>query len=76
MLRKVLRRMGRMSESAWYIFRFSTRLCLLLLSCGLLTTLGGPAQHQLAGAYYDCSEAVLLIGALASVIAEDRMGSR
>lgn len=76
MLRKILRRMGRMSDPAWYIFRLSTRLCLLLLACGLLTTLGGHAQHQLAGAFYESAEAVLLIGVLASAAAEDRMGRR
>ena len=76
MLRKVLRRMGRMSDPAWYIFRLCTRLCLLLLICGLLTTLGGPARYPLAAAFYETSEAVLLIGVLAPVITEDRMGSR
>lgn len=76
MLKKVLRRMGRMSDPAWYIFRLCTRLCLLLLACGLLTTLGGPAHHSLAAAFYEISEAVLLIGVLAPVVAEDRMGRR
>ena len=76
MLKKVLRRMGGMSAPAWYIFRISTQLCLFLLASGVLLTTGSPAQRRLAGALYECSEAVLLIGTLGSAAAEDRLGRR
>ncbi len=75
-LKQILGRMGRMSEAAWYIFKCSMLLSLTLLSCGLLLTLGAHEQHRIAEAIYEIVEAVLLIGILFSVIAEDQQSRR
>ena len=75
-LKRILNRMGRMSDAAWYIFRHSAELCLTLLACGLLLTLGEHEQLRTASAVFDTVEAVWLIGVLASAIAEDQQSRR
>ncbi len=75
-MKKILFRMAKMCEPSWYIFRRSMELSIVLLSCGLLLTLGGHEQLKTAGAIYETVEAVLLIGILGSVIVEDQQSRR
>lgn len=75
-IKQILERMGRMSEPAWYIFKGSMFLGLILLSSGLLLTLGTVQHHHIADALYEIVEAVLLIGILFSVITEDQQSKR
>ena len=72
LFKKIFGRMGRMSDAAWYIFRRSAELCLVLLSCGLLLTIGAHEQVKTAEAIYETVEAVWLIGILGSVLVEDQ----
>jgi len=78
MLKKVLRRMSAMCDSAWFFYRRSFQLCIALLACGLLLALGAPesaASYTLlhtAGAFFDTAEGVLLLAVLLPVIVEDR----
>ena len=82
MLRKVLLRMGGMSDAAWYIFRSGMQLCLTLLACALLLTTADPASwgysraYHTANAMFDAAEAVLLLAAQLPVIAEDQQSRR
>lgn len=77
MLRKVLRRMCAMCDSAWYFYRRGFQLCVALLACGLLLAAGAanaPDDYRLlhtAGACFDAAEGVLLLTALLPVIVED-----
>lgn len=80
--RKILGRMSAMCEPAWYIFKRSMQLALVLLVCGLLLTVGEPgaagsyAQLRTSEAIYEVTEAVLLLGALLPVLVEDRQHRR
>ncbi len=71
-IKRILTRMGRMSNAAWYIFRHSAELCLTLLACGLLLTLGEHEQLRIAGAVFDTVEVIWLIAVLGSAIVEDQ----
>ena len=71
-IKRILTRMGSMSGAAWYIFRHSAELCLTLLACGLLLTLGEHEQLRIAGAVFDTVEVIWLIAVLGSAIVEDQ----
>ncbi len=71
-IKRILTRMGRMSDAAWYIFRHSAELCLTLLACGLMLTLGEHEQLRTAGAVFDTVEVIWLIAVLGSAIVEDQ----
>ena len=76
MIKKAFSRMARMGDAAWYIFQRSTALCLVLLACGLLLTLGGREARQTANAIYETGQAVWLIGILGSALVEDQQSRR
>lgn len=81
-LKQTICRMSRMTDPAWYIFKRSLQLCLALLCCGLLLTLGdlssqsGHELKNLAMALYETGEAVLLIGGIFSVVVEAQQSRR
>ena len=76
-MKKIVARMSRMSRPAWYIFKRSMQMALLMLCCGLLLTLDGPGSlRRLANAFYETTEAVVLLGSLLSVLAEDQQSRR
>lgn len=81
-IRQVFANAGRMSDPAWYILKTSLFISLMLLSCGLMFTLGDPRAPEyhhwmnLANACYEIPEGVLLIGIIAAAVAEDQHGRR
>ena len=78
MLRKALKRMGRMCGPAWYIYERCMQLALTLITCALLLTTADPADEaytkdrRTANAMFETAESVLLMGALLPVIVEDQ----
>ena len=79
MLRRVFRRMLRMSPAAWRIFLRSLQLSCLFLLCALLLLLrAGQADgydFALRAAYFqEFSQVSLLLGAIVPVIVEDLQG--
>ena len=77
MLKKIVSRMSRMCEPAWYIFRRSLQTAAFLLACGLLLTLGVERELiKTASALNESAEAVLLLGAIFPVIVEDQHSRR
>ena len=77
-LRKIVRRMSRMCEPAWYVFRRCLQLAAFLLACGLLLTTGGQVHTLMktASALNETAEAVLQIGAIFPVLLEDQHSRR
>ncbi|MBR5343229.1 MAG: hypothetical protein IK149_04975 [Oscillospiraceae bacterium] len=82
MLRKALKRMGRMCGPARYIFERCMQLALTLLACALLLTTADPddaaytKDRRTANAMFETAESVLLMGALLPVIVEDQQSRR
>lgn len=82
MIKRIVQRMSRMCPAAWYIYKRSMQLSLVLLACGLLLTLA-PSQYlsshtllRLSNAYFECVEGVLLLAALLPVLIEDQQSRR
>ena len=82
MIKRIIRRMSCMCPAAWYIYKRSMQLSIVLLSCGLLLTTGVSQELQsrhllrLSNAYFDTVEAVLLLAAILPVLIEDQQSRR
>ena len=83
-LRKTVRRMLAMCPDAWYIFICSIKLTAFVLLCAFVLLLGwggrmaegGYRLYMTAMSLYETGQALLLIGALFSVLIEDAHSSR
>ena len=79
---KILRRMLRMSDAAWYIFIRSIQLSCVMLFCSfmLLLSCDGSlmqrARYMTAIALYEGPQGILLGGLILSVIAEELQSRR
>ena len=75
---KIIRRMLCMSNGAWYIFIRSIQLTAFVLFCAFMLLLGCEGmlverhgQYMTAICLFETGQALLLIGALFSVLIED-----
>ena len=79
---KILRRMLRMSDAAWYIFIRSIQLAGVMLFCSFLLLLSCDgslmqrARYMTAIALYEAPQGILLGGLILSVIAEELQSRR
>lgn len=79
---KILRRMLRMSDAAWYIFIRSIQLSGVMLFCSFLLLLSCDgslmqrARYMTAIALYEAPQGILLGGLILSVIAEELQSRR
>ena len=77
-MKKLIRRMLGMCESAYIVFKYSLILSAAMLFCAVIllmlaqgTTALGMDLHSAAAFFYETPAAILLIAAIASVIIED-----
>ena len=83
-LRKTVRRMLAMCPDAWYIFISAVKLTAFVLLCAFVLLLcwngsmaeGGYRLYMTAMSLYETGQALLLIGALFSVLIEDAQTRR
>ena len=79
---KILRRMLRMSDAAWYIFIRCIQLSCVMLFCSFLLLLScgcsmmQRAQYMTAMALYEGPQGLLLGGLILSVFAEELQSRR
>ena len=82
--KKTIRRMLAMCPDAWYIFITSVKLTAFVLLCAFVLLLGwngrmeedGYRLYMTAMSLYETGQALLLIGALFSVLIEDAQSGR
>ena len=82
--KKTIRRMLAMCPDAWYIFITSVKLTAFVLLCSFVLLLGwngsmaedGYRLYMTAMSLYETGQALLLIGALFSVLIEDAQSGR
>ena len=82
--KKTIRRMLAMCPDAWYIFITSVKLTAFVLLCAFTLLLGwsgsmaqgGYRLYMTAMSLYETGQALLLIGALFSVLIEDAQTGR
>ena len=83
-LKKTVLHMLGMCPDAWYIFITAVKLTAFVLLCAFVLLLGwggrmaegGYRLYMTAMSLYECGQALLMIGALFSVLIEDAQSGR
>ena len=82
-IKMTIRRMLEMCPEAWYIFLSCVKLTAFLLLCAFLLLLDcggsmaeGYTEYMTAMSLYETGQALLMLGALFSVLIEDAQSSR